>query len=783
MTPTRRGAQRRCGSRAARTPLERAPSRRRSATWTALAVAIALGLGLLTPGAAGGQAGSPPSLLSLVATVVAAAGLNGPTATGSVTIQVDLKTVATIALVDGAATLSTASLGPGMHTVIVLYSGDTNHPPGVSIATLPGGTGELGLTISVNPTAPAVSITTPANGAHYANGASVAASYLCIDPDGSADLATCSGPVPAGSPIDTAAAGSHTFAVQGVDQEGNTASAVATYVVDQAPAGVPAQAQSAAPAGPVAQVPVPVPPFLAAPAPAARAVTPRLVVPRAAPTARAHPKAATRRAPRSRSHSGAAPTSPQPRTVTGRSAIRAYDARSQPAKVVGVEVGAFALLTLLGGGGFGLAGLATVGAGAAGRRSGGGGTRSGDGGGGADGGGSFDVDYEGVDVAFLGAGAGFAFGDRSGTWRWPGTRALDSASTALPARLIARFPLLARVADDGAYLRSMLGVMALSAEVGGVVLGVLAVDDTGGRAIPPALALTIAIMVLGIADATAGLLAVLVFVGGVVVDGGLDSAAAVRTLLALAALWFVVPVLAGASRPLRREPAVDAKQRFDRAGDLVIASLIGAWAVQKLVLALPGLAGLALPIGSHADELALWALGALAVRIVGETLAAHLYPRRLVSVRPGALSEPGSLQRLWAATLRTAIFVFIAAVVVGWTWQLWVAGVLFLVPQALAAYDERFPKSRALGGVLPEGMFELVLMLFLLTGLGALLLESHSKSLIADSFVLLAIPGAVFATLHFFGEAEEREDVGWGARVAGTFVVLAGVLQVLGLLF
>jgi hypothetical protein len=464
-----------------------------------------------------------------------------------------------------------------------------------------------------------------------------------------------------------------------------------------------------------------------------------------------------------------------PRRGTARLGLARYDARSEPATVVGIAVTAFTLLALFARSGLGLTAQRRAHPAPTGGGSGGGSGGSSGGSGGA----SFDVDYEGLDVAYLGAAGGLALGDRSPTWRWPGTAVVDAASVTLPTRLAARSPLLARVVEDGAYLRSILGVLAILAPIAGLVLGVSAVNQTGGRALPPGTGLTIAIVVLGVMDAAAGFAAVAVFALGVLVLGGLDSAAAVRTLLGLAGLWFAVPVLAGASRPLRRDPPADAKERFDRAADFAIASLIGAWAVQKLVLALPGLSGYQLPIASRADQVALWALSALIVRMLGETIAAHLYPNRLVTVEPAVINEPGAVPRLGAAALRTAIFVFVAAVVVGPAWQLWVAGILFLVPQALAVYEERFPKSSALGRVLPTGLFELVLMLFLLTWLGALLISTHSKSLIADAFVVLAIPGALLSVLHHFGASADT-PISWGRRLAGTAVLVAGVLQALG---
>jgi hypothetical protein len=89
------------------------------------------------------------------------------------------------------------------------------------------------VTISYTPdaAAPTVQITAPADGATYAQGDSVTADYACSDgPDGSG-VASCDGTAPAGSAIDTASAGEHTFTVDAVDEAGNRASATVHYTV------------------------------------------------------------------------------------------------------------------------------------------------------------------------------------------------------------------------------------------------------------------------------------------------------------------------------------------------------------------------------------------------------------------------------------------------------------------------------------------------------------------------------------------------------------------------
>jgi hypothetical protein len=391
--------------------------------------------------------------------------------------------------------------------------------------------------------------------------------------------------------------------------------------------------------------------------------------------------------------------------------------------------------------------------------------------------------YDGGDVEHLGEEhRGIRWGDRSRTWRWPATSSLDALSAVLPVGLATRSSMLARVTADGVYARSMLGAASVVWPVTGLVLGVLAVSDVGGEALPPATALTIAIAMLGVLDATAGLIAVLTFAVGVAAFGGLDSAPALRTLLGLCSLWFVVPVMAGAARPLRRLPASNRQEAWDRAADFVIASLVGAWAVQQIVSALPTLAGKDdLPIAAHADAAALWVLLALAIRIAAETLAAYLYPRRLARVQPRDLPPPRRLQRLASAAGRAAVFVFVATVVVGSAWQLWVGAALFVVPEVLSVYRDRLPQFAWLSRVRPRGLAEVVVVLLVTTAIGALLLSSDydPRTIVPNGFVILSLPGFILSMLGLFTLDDER-PLGWRHRLAGVPLLALAVAIVLG---
>jgi hypothetical protein len=358
---------------------------------------------------------------------------------------------------------------------------------------------------------------------------------------------------------------------------------------------------------------------------------------------------------------------------------------------------------------------------------------------------------------------------------------VDRVSLKLPPRIAPASPLLARVIGDASYLRAILGSVSVLLPMVGIWLAIMAVRNVHGAALPPAFELSVALAVVGVFDALAGLVAVAVFMGGVLLLGGLSSAAAARTLLGLASLWFAAPLIAGAMRPLRRAPTVTLAEHWDRLADIVIASLVGAWAVQKILEGLPGLSGLELPIADHAGAAALVVLAALAVRMMVETLAAHWYPQRLSRVQPAELPGSGRRQYLAAKALTLAIFLFAAVPYVGLCWQLYVGATLFILPQLLDLWQDIFPNSPRLHIVLPHGIVKIVSMLFIGAFFASLVLAHGppGQELIRESFVLLSLPGFALSLLNLAGRDGPDRELHWRDQFLGSIVLVIGVLFVL----
>ena len=370
-----------------------------------------------------------------------------------------------------------------------------------------------------------------------------------------------------------------------------------------------------------------------------------------------------------------------------------------------------------------------------------------------------------------------AAGDRSNTWRHRGTRPIDRFNAEAPVRLAPVLPIVARVSADARYLRAMIGARSLVLPVASVLFALAGLADVDARPLPPAFALMAVMIVIGILDASAGLLGIAVFFAGVGLAGTVSDADDVRTLLGLGVIWFAVPLAAGAARNLRRTPPRNNAQRWDRAGDFVIASLIGAWVTAKMVTALGSLAGVELPIVESADELGLVALAAVVARLLLEETSVRLYPRRLSQLEPAEIPEPPVAQQLVSIAARCAVFVFVCEAFMGTCWQLWAGTVMFAIPHLVQIRASAIPNSPALFRLAPTRVVAIVGML----ALGALCavvagdLFDEPADLVRNSFVLLSIPGFVLGILEDIGREGQPRVRTWPLRIAGSFVVVAGV--------
>lgn len=374
-------------------------------------------------------------------------------------------------------------------------------------------------------------------------------------------------------------------------------------------------------------------------------------------------------------------------------------------------------------------------------------------------------------------------GDLSRTWHNPFTDENDFLFLIGTYKASGFSPVLARTLADGSYLRAIFGSFASLLYPIAVLLGIAALINVGGQALTPALAIILAIVVIGILDAFAGFTAAVIFFLGVFVTGHISSRSEFLTVAGLMVIFFAPALLASAVRPLRRL-VKNSDEGWERITDYALAILLTGWAVDKMVNALNGLASVQLAITFQATKIAICSAVLVGVRIALEDIASYLYPVRL-KVVSAELKEPKQIQKYISLSIKTFIFIMLAVPFVGVNIQLVIGTLLFVFPSiAGMTFAKRFPKFPHVYRLIPRGAFKIVAMVFV----GCIFanwvqgLFSNPQTFLQWSFVVLTFPGILFAILSWLAKSP---DTNWRTskngriayRVLGIIVFLL-VLQI-----
>ena len=371
--------------------------------------------------------------------------------------------------------------------------------------------------------------------------------------------------------------------------------------------------------------------------------------------------------------------------------------------------------------------------------------------------------------------------DRNDVIRPLALPALDRLSHQLPTRMVRKSPLIARVLSDGSYLRALMGVWWLTLPVIGMILGALAASNTDYQVIMPSIALIVAIMVVGIADALSGFIAIGAFAVLVGINGGFNSGDSVRGILGIWVLAFAVSMVGSAVRPFRRL-VKDSRGVWQRTTDAVLIALFGAWAAGAMFSAIPALTGVKTADSDQLDLIRIVALLALVVRYGVENLSRILAPKRLTMIENQSLPEASRLQQVASLFVRTAVFIFVALIFIGNNWALWLGGGIYLVPKLVGLIDDVFPDFKTVHRFMPRGILKTVVMLFVAKWWGDLVADNvaNPDDMVQYGFVLLGIPGLVFGAISWFGRSSKPWPSTVLTKVAGAALLLIGLLRVLG---
>jgi hypothetical protein len=177
--------------------------------------------------------------------------------------------------------------------------------------------------------------------------------------------------------------------------------------------------------------------------------------------------------------------------------------------------------------------------------------------------------------------------------------------------------------------------------------------------------------------------------------------------------------------------------------------------------------------------------------VIAEEASARVFPQRLDYLHPTDVADAHKSQRWVSIVLRLAVFIFVTAALMGNDWRVWVGSVLFVLPNLIGFYADRFRNFPWLWRILPNGIPGLALTLVVAT-LTTSVVEvwfGATPDLVLWSFALLPIPMLALSLLHMFGregnEGEERwimtPRATWIYRIGGigmlfVTMMLAGVI-------
>jgi hypothetical protein len=374
-------------------------------------------------------------------------------------------------------------------------------------------------------------------------------------------------------------------------------------------------------------------------------------------------------------------------------------------------------------------------------------------------------------------------GDLSNTWDNRYTDESDFIFVSLAQRFNRFSPLLTRTIQDGNTVRAMLGSWAALLMPIGLILGIIAVINTGGESLPPVWTIVALIMAVAIFDAFAGFIAGFVFFLTALLTGNITNRPELLTTIGVMVLFFAPALLASAFRPFRRLVR-NQDDLWERITDYALGTLLTFWVITKMVAAMNGLARLELPITDYGTELALIAAGLLLIRVALEDIAVEHYPMRLRALHV-EIKKPSQNQKVRSLAFKIFVFFIMAAPFVGSTLNLVLGTLLFAIPQITSlSLEDNLPKKKL---YLPKGVFKTVVMIFVMA-LASNMIEgafSSPEAFLKWSFVVMALPGFF---LHYLDAITDAPESDWKTtekgrklyRIGGVIIFILMVLVVKG---
>jgi hypothetical protein len=371
------------------------------------------------------------------------------------------------------------------------------------------------------------------------------------------------------------------------------------------------------------------------------------------------------------------------------------------------------------------------------------------------------------------------WGDQMEVWAVPLVVALDNPLKRIATRLSTVLPIGAKIFADGSYLRAMFGSFSAVLMVASVVSGIVGVIQTHGLLVLPSTLVVATIVLIGTFDVLSGFLGATTLVIGLAITAGIHTPADIRFIFGILALAVVPRVISGAFRTLKREASDSPSYLWERFLDYVLSPMLAASAVGQIVGMLPVLAGIALPVEDLTKVLPVAVAIGMVTRVSLEEIAGRYFPNRITHVHADNLPAAPLTQVIISNILRGVTFGFISIALVGVSWHLFVGAALFILPNLLSLIQHKLPNSKTLYHLLPKGLTNLCLTLWM--GQISLLFLTgafqETPDLAKIGFVLLPIPGLILSLLKLFGRKGHENKTRFFEKPSMVWVSRLGTLS------
>jgi|GEM_PF-5079245 len=373
---------------------------------------------------------------------------------------------------------------------------------------------------------------------------------------------------------------------------------------------------------------------------------------------------------------------------------------------------------------------------------------------------------------------------RAGASRLMGHGAADSLTSHGATSTSWATPMLSRSMSDGGYLRAMLGNVYFALPIAGLVLGIVAGVSTSGLAIPPSLALTLTLIVIGALDAMSGLLALTGFAIVTLVTGNLIGShmvtaqpgqqTAVYTLtglFGLGVLWFGGTQVPHRLRSLRAHRVGSAASIWaQRLVDFAAMPVIGTLVIWLTAWQMPTLAGsgpqeLFVTIQDHLRVVKIVAFAAILARVLLQSIADHHFAERRAVAAADEPSPRGAPMAVVFWLVRGAFALMILWEFLGFGWMTWVALGLFALIAPLAWAGRQLPERTLSSSRYPLYFLRIVIVIVLAEVLLGQLTRHMVNPVPLLGGILIGI-GILLAVFAFFQQA-----IGFGQRTDAKTVV------------